>query len=503
MSDQAIRSIVIVGGGTAGWISAAVLSRFLDPTRCSITLIESEEIGTIGVGEATVPLMQHLNGLLGIDERAFVKATQGTFKLGIEFRDWGAIGNSHFHGFGDYGDTIEGVAPHHHWLKLRREGDATPIDAYSLPCAMARRGRFAPPSSDPAQAQHFYRYAFHFDASLYARFLRGYSEQRGVRRVEGRVVEVEREGDTGRIAAVVTADGQRHPADLFVDCSGFRGLLIEGALGTGYEDWRHWLPCDSAVVAPSAPVGPPAPYTLSTAREAGWQWRIPLQHRMGNGYVYSSRFTDDDRARALFTANVEGKLLAEPRMLRFTTGRRRKFWNGNCVAIGLAGGFMEPLESTSIQLIQTGIARLIEYFPDRNWDTRIADEYNRVTANEFERIRDFLILHYCLTRRDDAPLWDYCRTMEVPDTLRHKIEVFRATGRVPLLAEESYQEPSWVAIFAGNGFLPDRYDPLVDRLDPERVRAGLGQRRRLLVRAAETMPPHELFIQRCCPAEAA
>jgi len=503
MSDQAIRSILIVGGGTAGWISAAVLSRFLDPARCSITLIESEEIGTVGVGEATVPLMQHLNGLLGIDEREFVKATQGSFKLGIEFRDWGAIGDRFFHGFGDYGDAIEGIAPHHHWLKLRRDGDSTPIDDYSLPWAMARRGRFAPPASDPAQQQHYYRYAFHFDALLYARFLRAYAEKRGVRRIEGRVVDTALDGESGRIAAVVTADGERHAADLFVDCSGFRGLLIEEALGTGYDDWRHWLPCDSAVVAPSALAGPPAPYTLSTAREAGWQWRIPLQHRMGNGYVYSTRFTDDDRARALFTAHVEGELLADPRVLRFTTGRRRKFWNRNCVAIGLAGGFMEPLESTSIQLIQTGIARLIEYFPDRNWDPRVADEYNRVTTNEFERIRDFLILHYALTRRDDAPLWDYCRTMALPDTLAHKIEAFRATGRVPLLSEESYQEPSWVAIFAGNGLLPDRYDPLVDRIDSERLRAGLAHRRQQLAQAAEATPPHALFIQHCCRAEAA
>ncbi|MDP5279670.1 tryptophan 7-halogenase [Sphingomonas sp. DG1-23] len=502
MSDQAIRSILIVGGGTAGWISAAVLSRFLDPTRCNITLIESEEIGTIGVGEATVPLMQHLNGLLGVDEREFVKATQGSFKLGIAFRDWGRIGDTFFHGFGDYGDAIEGVAPHHHWLKLRGEGDPTPIDDYSLPYAMARRGRFAPPSPDPASQQHFYRYAFHFDALLYARFLRRYAEARGVRRIEGRVVDTEIDAGSGRIAAVVAADGQRHAADLFIDCSGFRGLLIEEALNTGYDDWRHWLPCDSAVVAPSALTGPPAPYTLSTAREAGWQWRIPLQHRMGNGYVYSTRFTDDARARELFTANVEGELLSDPRVLRFTTGRRRQFWSRNCVAIGLAGGFMEPLESTSIQLIQTGIARLIEYFPDRNWDPRIAEEYNRVTASEFERIRDFLILHYCLTRRDDAPLWEHCRTMELPDTLRHKIEIFRATGRVPLLAEESYQEPSWVAILAGNGFLPDRYDPLVDRLDPERLRAGLAHRRQSLARAAEAMPPHELFIERCCRAAA-
>jgi tryptophan halogenase len=484
-------------------MSAAILARFVDPRQCTVTLIESEEIGTVGVGEATVPLMQHFNGVLGIDEAEFVRATNGTFKLGIEFRNWGRIGNTHFNGFGDYGDAIEGISPHHHWLKMRRLGDPRPIEDYSFPWAMARLGRFAPPSADQASQAAYFRYAFHFDAALYARFLRNWSEQRGVKRAEGRVVQVELDGESGNVAAVVTDRGTRHEADFFIDCSGFRGLIIEEALKTGYEDWRHWLPCDSAVVAPSEITGPPTPHTVSTAMEAGWQWRIPLQHRVGNGYVYSTRFTDDERARELFLANLAGKLQADPRILRFTTGRRKKFWNRNCVAIGLAGGFMEPLESTSIQLIQTAIARLVELFPDRNHDPRIAAEYNRVTTNEFERIRDFLILHYRLTRRDDAPLWDYCRNMSVPDALAHKMTVFKACGRVPLLAEESYQEPSWVSIFMGNEFLPDRYDPLVDRLDVERLRAGLAHRRERIERAAEAMPPHEAFIRRFCPAQAA
>ena len=503
MGDRAIRSIVVVGGGTAGWISASVLARFLDPRRVSITLVESEEIGTIGVGEATVPVIQQLNAVLGVDERDFLKKTNGTYKLGIEFRDWGQPGNVHFHGFGDYGDTIEGVAPHHHWLKLRQAGDDTPIDDYSLPYAIGRRGRFAPPNPNDANPASFYRYAYHFDAGLYARYLRGYAESWGVMRVEGRVADVLLNGENGPIEALTLADGRPLAADFFIDCSGFRGLLIEEALKTGYEDWRRWLPCDSALAVPSENISPPTPYTVSTAHAAGWQWRIPLQHRMGNGHVYCSGFTSDEEARDVLVANVEGALLAEPRQLRFVTGRRRKAWNRNCVAIGLAGGFMEPLESTSIQLIQTTIARLIEYFPDRDFDPAITDEYNRLCANEFERIRDFLILHYCLTRREDSEFWRHCGSMELPDSLRHKIELFRACGRVPMLSEESYQEASWVAIFVGNGFLPRRYDPLVDRIPIDKLRAGLAHRRQAIGRIAESLPTHEAFIQRFCLTEAA
>lgn len=498
-SATAIRSILIVGGGTAGWMSAAILSRFLDPSRCAITLVESEEIGIVGVGEATVPLIQHFNGVLGIDENQFVAATNGSFKLGIEFRDWGETGNVHFHGFGDYGDAIEGVSPHHHWLKLHAMGDPAPIDDYSFPYAMARRGRFAPPDPNPRQAAAFFRYAFHFDAALYARFLRNWCEARGVKRVEGRVTDVALNGESGHVESVTLADGRRIDADFFIDCSGFHGLLIEQALKTGYEEWSHWLPCDRAVVVPTSRDGPPAPFTISSAQAAGWQWRIPLQHREGNGHVYSSAFIGDDAARDTLLANVKGAPLADTRVLRFVTGHRRRFWNRNCVAIGLAGGFMEPLESTSIQLIQTAIARLIEMFPDRNFDPVMIDEYNRVTANEFARIRDFLILHYCPTRRNE-PMWDYCRNMPVPDSLAHKIEVWKSCGRVAFGTEESYQEPSWVAVFLGNGLLPRRYDPIVDRIEPERLRGGLAARRRAIVEAAERMPAHQSYIDRFCAA---
>ena len=436
MTQEPIRSVLIVGGGTAGWMTASILSRFFAADRLAITVVESEEIGIVGVGEATVPLMQIFNRLLGIDERDFLKATNGTYKLGIEFRDWAEIGDSFFHGFGDYGSDIRKVPPHHYWLKLRQLGDPTPIDEYSMPCAIARRGRFAIAPTDPSNPASHFKHAFHFDAGLYGRFLRGNAEGRGVTRVEGKIVHVAVRGEDGFIDHLTLADGRELGADLFIDCSGFRGLLIEQALATGYDDWTRWLPCDSAVAVPSENVGAPKPCTVSTARTAGWQWRIPLQHRTGNGHVYSSAFMSDDDARDILLANLEGRPLAEPRQLRFTAGRRKRAWNRNCVAIGLAAGFMEPLESTSIQLIQTGAVRLVDFMADRSFDPAVAAEYNRLTANEYERIRDFLILHYCLTRRTDSEFWKHCSAMELPDTLNHKIETFAATGKVPLYSDE-------------------------------------------------------------------
>jgi tryptophan 7-halogenase len=491
MTTDRIRKIVIVGGGTAGWMTAAVLARFLERQRTAIVLIESEEIGIVGVGEATVPLIHAVNAVLGIDERDFIVQTQGTFKLGIEFRDWCRLGNVHFHGFGDYGDSIEGVSPHHHWLRLRELGDPTPLAEYSLPSVAARLLRFAPP---PERSAASFKYAYHFDASLYARYLRANAEARGVERREGKVVHVALRGEDGFIQTLTLEGGERIEADFFVDASGFRGLLIEEALGTGYEDWSHWLPCNRAAAVPCESAGDFTPYTTSTARSAGWQWRIPLQHRIGNGYVYSSEFLRDDEAADTLLANLDGKALAEPRVIRFTTGHRRKFWNRNCLAVGLAGGFMEPLESTSILLIQTCVARLIEMFPDRSFDQTMIDEYNRVTTAEFERIRDFLILHYCATERDDSELWNYCRTMTLPDTLRHKIDVFRSFGRVALHSEESFREPSWIAIFIGQHVYPQRYDPLIDSIETERLQRGMLQRRTAIRKAAESMPTHREFL---------
>ena len=501
MTENAIRSVLVVGGGTSGWISAAVLARFLDPATTRITLVESDEIGIVGVGEATVPIIRNLNGLLGIDENDFVAATHGSFKLGIEFRDWGRIGNVHFHGFGDFGEDIEGIAPHHHWLKLRRQGDDRPIEDYSLTYALGRRGRFTPPDPESGRGESDYRYAYHFDAALYARYLRRHCEARGVTRVEGRISDVAQHGESGDIASVTLADGRVLEADFFIDCSGFRGLLIEETLKTGYESWAQWLPCDRAVVTASSGEAPSPPFTTSTALEAGWQWRIPLQHREGNGYVYASRFTSDERARELMLATLKGEPMQEPRVLRFEGGRRKLAWNRNCVAVGLASGFLEPLESTSIQLIQTAIARLIDHFPDRRRDPAIIAEYNRLCANEVERVRDFIILHYCLTHRTE-PMWDYVRNMDLPDTLAHKIELWKAMGRVPLMTEESYQEPSWAAIFLGNGCLPGRYDPLVDRIDTARLARGMAARREAYAAWAERMPMQAAYIARHCAMKA-
>lgn len=501
-APDSLRHILIVGGGSAGWMSAAAIAHAVRGA-CRITVIESEEIGIVGVGEATIPPIKLFNQTLGIDEAAFVRATQGSFKLGIEFIDWARLGNRYFHPFGKYGVDFDAAPLHHFWLRARASGDPTPVQDYCMAWAAARDNKFDRPTRDPRLIQSTFDYAYHFDASLYAKFLRAYAEQRGAVRVEGKIVETHLDPENGFIRSVALSDGRVFDADFFVDCSGFRGLLIEDALKTGYEDWTHWLPCDRAVAAPCERRLALTPYTQSTARAAGWQWRIPLQHRVGNGHVYSSKFMDDETAERVLLANIESEPLAAPRRLRFVTGRRKLHWNKNCVAIGLASGFLEPLESTSIHLIQSGITRFLALFPHQQPDAASVAEYNRLTQIEFERVRDFIILHYHASSRDDAELWRYTQAMPIPETLGYKLEQFRAAGNIVSDGLELFQNPSWLAVFIGQDVLPQRYAALVSMRSLEDSARYLESLRRTMAQAASAMPAHEDFIASHCKAPAA
>lgn len=500
MTDNRIQSIVIVGGGTAGWMAAATLAHVLRNGSCGITVIESSEIGTVGVGEATIPPIRSFNALLGIDEDDVMRKTQATFKLGIEFRDWDRIGHSYLHPFGKYGMPIDQVALHHYWLRLRAAGHPEPLIDYSLSGTAARLGKFIRPAQDPRLVLSSLSYALHFDARLYAEYLRAYAQSRGVLRVQRKVVNVELRGEDGFIRALHLDDGQHIAGDLFIDASGFRGLLIEQALKTGYEDWTRWLPCDRAVAAPCASAGPLTPFTRSTARSAGWQWRIPLQHRTGNGYVYCSRYVSDDEAAATLLANLDGEALEEPRFLRFTTGRRKKFWIKNCIAVGLASGFLEPLESTSIHLIQSAITQLAAIFPDRTFDPCDAEEYNRLQIDEFDRVRDFIILHYKATSRADNELWRYCHDMEIPDALTYRLNLFRGSGRIAFHDRELFVESNWLSVLIGQGIWQRRYDPLADLVPLDSARSRLQNLRGLIRQTADAMPLHAEFIATHCQA---
>ena len=495
-----INGVAILGGGTAGWMAAAILARRLGDRFGTIRVIESPDIGIIGVGEASIPPIRLFNDALGIAEHDFLKNTRGTIKLGIEFRDWSRVGRSYFHPFGVPGTRPEQISLHQEWLKLHRINSVGGFEEYSLNTVAARLGRVAAGGSGEDSLRSVFAYAYHFDASLYAEYLRGYALARGVVRIERKVVDVELRGEDGFIRALRLDDGERIEADLFIDCSGFRGLLIEQALKTGYEDWSHWLPCDRAVAVPCANAAAPTPYTRSTARAAGWQWRIPLQHRIGNGYVYCSRFISDDEAAATLMANLDGTPGAEPRFLRFTTGRRKQFWNKNCIALGLAGGFLEPLESTSIHLIQSGITQLAAIFPDRTFDPFDAAEYNRLQIDEYDKIRDFVILHYKATRRDDGALWQYTRNMAIPDSLAYRIDLFRSSGRIAFQDRELFVEPNWLSVFIGQGIWPRRYDPLADVMSLDSVKNQMLRLRGLIRQTANAMPTHAAFIAEHCRA---
>ncbi len=503
MTDPRIRNIVIVGGGTAGWMAAAAFAKVLGPTH-SVRLVESEEIGTVGVGEATVPHLKLFNNLLEIDEIEFVKQVQGTFKLGIQFNDWGQIGDSYIHGFGTIGHDVSLLPFHQFWIKANQQGIAADIGAYSLNTVAAPLGKFMASATDVPASSPLANiaYAYHFDAGRYAKYLRGYAEQRGVRRTEGKIAQTVLRADNGFVEAVVLESGERIEGELFVDCSGFRGLLIEQALHTGYTDFKHWLPCDRALAVACGKVGPPTPYTRSTARAAGWQWRIPLQHRTGNGYVYSSLHVSDDEAAATLLANLDGPALGDPRPLRFTTGVRKKFWNKNVVALGLSSGFLEPLESTSIYMIQSGIARLLNLFPGRDFSQVVIDRYNAQAMFEYERIRDFLILHYHATARADSPFWNQCRTMSIPAQLRDNIELFRDSGRFFRDAEEMFATVSWVQVMIGQGIVPHGYHPMVDQMPEQDLRRFIDGVGKVVASCVDSMPMHQLFIDRYCAAPA-
>jgi len=494
MQNQSVKRVVIAGGGTAGWTVAAALAQQLGPL-LDITLVESDEIGTVGVGEATIPTIRSFHALLGIDEREFVRETQATFKLGISFENWGRLGDRYIHPFGDVGKSTWMGDFHNMWLMAKAGGFDGDLDDYCFELQAAKAGKFALP--DKGQIN----YAYHLDAGLYSRFLRRKFEAKGVKRVEGKIASVEQDGESGYVTALVMESGTRVEGDLFVDCTGFRGLLIEEALEAGYEDWRHWLPTDSALAVQTESTGQILPYTRSMARTAGWQWRIPLQSRVGNGLVYCSAHQSKDEAQTELLANLEGEPLFEPRLIRYVTGRRRKIWDKNVVAIGLSSGFLEPLESTSIHLIQIGAMRLMQLFPFGGNFEALAARYNAQARIEFERIRDFLVLHYTLTDRDDTSFWAACRDMDIPDTLADRIALFRDSGYVYQAPDDLFRVASWLYVMVGQGVMPQNYHHMGALLGDQRLRGALESLKSNIAGAVARMPEHKEFLEQYCAAE--
>lgn len=494
-----LKNIIIVGGGTSGWMAAACFSKILRPLGVNVTLVESTEIGTVGVGEATIPPILDLLRLLGIDERHFIQSTQASFKLAIQFNDWYELGHSYWHQFGTVGANIDGVQFYQHWLLSKKAGNPAAFTDYSPAIAMAKKNKF---DIIPANGEHVLsgaKYALHFDASLVAKYLRGYAEKNGVVRVDAKV-----EGftltDKGYISSVTLDNGNALHADFFIDCSGFRGLLIEQALATGYEDWSGYLPCDSAVVTQTENAGEPAPYTQSTALDAGWLWRIPLQHRSGNGYVFCSKYSSDDEATALFRKKIQGALVAEPRILRFVTGKRKKLWNKNCLAVGLASGFLEPLESTSIHLAMKTILKFVEMLPVTIDDESTAREFNRVVDREYESVRDFIILHYCTTKRNDTAFWRNCASMDIPESLKARLDLFKESGRLYKDEFDLFTTNSWYAVLEGMGVRPERIDPLVYLSHAEEVRTKMQKALTLMDSTTDKLLSHKDFLRTRCPA---
>lgn len=492
MNSEQISEIIIFGGGTAGWMTAAALAKFIGPPKCQIILVESKEIGTVGVGEATLPHLRAFNQRLGIDELQFMQATQATFKLGIEFINWGDLGERYLHPFGDFGREINKLPFYQYWLRYKKLGGQLSLEDFSLPVLAARANKFAFPSDNIDSLHSSFSYAYHIDAGLYANFLRGYCEDLGVTRIEGRVVDIEL-ADNGCVNALVLEHGQIVAGDFFIDCTGFRSELLAKKLDVTFEDWSQWLPCDRAVAMPCEGQFAGA-YTRATAQNSGWTWQIPLRHRMGNGYVYSSDFISDDEAVATLRQNLPGQSLAEPNFLRFKAGKRLSCWKKNVVAIGLSGGFLEPLESTSIYLIQVAITKFIQFFRLQSNEVAAVDEYNRQMQLEFDRIRDFLILHYHATRREDTPFWRYCKYMSVPDDLKFKMQLFQSTAKVVEYDYGLFLEPSWIAVYAGQGVVPDVFDVRAAGMPAQNLAAAMNNLNQHMVKAVSQMPSQHDFI---------
>jgi tryptophan halogenase len=492
-----VNKILVVGGGTAGWMAAAALGR-MSGGGYDIKVVESEEIGTVGVGEATIPPIIDYNRAMMIDEVEFIRATQATFKLGIEFVDWTRLGHSYIHPFGRYGVQMHGIHFYSFLQRYWQQGGKRSADEFCPSVMAARAGKFTwsvTPGPLPAHS-----YAYHFDASLYAAYLRTLAEAAGVKRVEGKIVTVKQREPDGFIESVTLADGRVLEADFFIDCSGFRGLLIEQTLHAGYEDWSQWLPCDRAMAVPCTRMPVTTPYTRSTSREAGWQWRIPLQHRTGNGYVFCSEYLSEDEAASLLLGRLDGEALATPKPLRFVTGRRKEAWKKNCVALGLASGFLEPLESTSIHLIQTAIARMLFLFPGNNFDQAAIDKYNAMSKFEFEDVRDFLVLHYTATERDDTPFWRHCQAIKKPETLIQKWQMYEANGHILTVPGELFQDSSWFAVYEGQGVKARSYHPFANIPDDAELERRLELISSDVRKLVATFPPHDEFIRAHCAA---
>ena len=491
MSANRIQKVVIAGGGTAGWMVAAAFGKLLSKS-LDIVLVESEEIGTIGVGEATIPPIRNFHQLLGIDERSFVKSTQATFKLGIEFNHWKNTNSRYIHSFGRTGQECWAGEFHHFWLKGQEAGITFPFGDYCFELKAAQANKFA-----ITQNPHI-NYAYHLDATAYAAFLRGFAETQGVRRQQGKITQVTKDPQSGFIQSLTLATGDVIAGDFFIDCTGFRGLLIEQALHTGYDDWSHWLPCDTACAVQTSSTEDAIPYTRATAHEAGWQWRIPLQHRVGNGLVYCQRYMSDEDAKRRLLKNITGDRLTEPRVIKFTPGKRRQGWNKNCVALGLASGFIEPLESTSIHLIMTGILRLMRMFPFDGIKQSITNEYNTKFDSEMVSIRDFIMLHYKVTDRFDSEFWRHCQSMEPTQSLAHKIDLFKHMGRVYLDDGDIFRVDSWVQVMLGQGAIPDQYHRIADEMDTAELSRFLYSIRQTVDKLVAKLPEHQVFVSDYC-----